>query len=51
VIISEDKLDDTYNLEMLIEHMISSHADYEMDGVHKIISWGVDLKTNDLQIN
>jgi hypothetical protein len=50
-ITSEDKLDDTYNLEMLIEHMISSHADYEMDGVHKIISWGVDLKTNDLQIN
>jgi hypothetical protein len=27
-ITSEDKLDDTYNLEMLIEHMRSSHGDY-----------------------
>jgi hypothetical protein len=44
VIISDDKLDDTYNLEMLIEHMRSSHDDYEMDGA-------VYLKTNDLKIN
>jgi hypothetical protein len=51
VIISEDKLDVTYNLEMLIEHMRSSHADYEMDGVHKIISWGVDPTTNYMNIN
>jgi hypothetical protein len=27
-ITSEDKLDDTYNLEMLIEHMRSSHGEY-----------------------
>jgi hypothetical protein len=27
-ITSEDKLDDTYNLEMLIEHMRASHGDY-----------------------
>jgi hypothetical protein len=29
----EDKLDDTYNLEMLIERMISYHDDYEMDDI------------------
>jgi hypothetical protein len=28
-ITSEDKSDDTYNLEMLTEHMISSYGDYE----------------------
>jgi hypothetical protein len=39
VITSEDKLDDTYNLEMLIDYMISSHGDYEMSDVFKIISW------------
>jgi hypothetical protein len=50
-ITSEDKLDGTYNLEMLIEHMRSSHADYEMDDVYKIISWRVDPKKNDLKIN
>jgi hypothetical protein len=50
-ITSEDKLDDTYNLEMLIEHMRSSHGDYEMGDVFKIISWGVNPATNDLQIN
>jgi hypothetical protein len=50
-ITSEDKLYDTYNLEMLIEHMRSSHVDYEMGDVFKIISWGVNLATNDLQIN
>jgi hypothetical protein len=47
----EDKLDDTYNLEMLIEHMRSSHGDYEMGDVFKIICWGVNPATNDLQIN
>jgi hypothetical protein len=36
---------------MLIEHMRSSHADYEMDDVYKIISWGVDPTTNNLKIN
>jgi hypothetical protein len=41
----------TYNLEMLIEHMISSHGDHEMGDVFKIISWGVNPATNDLQIN
>jgi hypothetical protein len=50
-ITSEDKLDDTYNLEMLIEHMRSSHSDYEMGDVFKIISWGVDPISGDLQIN
>jgi hypothetical protein len=50
-ITSEDKLDDTYNLEMLIEHMRSSPGDYEMEYVFKIISWGVNPATNDLQIN
>jgi hypothetical protein len=44
-------LDDTYNVEMLIEHMLSSHADYEMDDVYKIISWEVDPVTNKLKIN
>jgi hypothetical protein len=38
-ITSEDKLDDTCNLDMLIEHMRSSHDYYEMDDVYKIISW------------
>jgi hypothetical protein len=47
----EDKLDDTYNLEMLVEHMRSSHGDYKMGDVFKIISWGVNPATNDLQIN
>jgi hypothetical protein len=50
-ITSEDKLDDIYNLEMLIEHMRSSHGDYEMGDVFKIISWGVNPATNELQIN
>jgi hypothetical protein len=50
-IIIEDKLDDTYNLEMLIEHTISSHADYEIDDVYNIISWGVDPTTNNLKVN
>jgi hypothetical protein len=50
-ITSEDKLDDTYNLEMLIEHMRSSHGDYEMGDVFRIISWGVDPISGDLQIN
>jgi hypothetical protein len=50
-ITSEDKLDDTYNLEMLIEHMRSSHGDYEMGDVFKIISWGIDPISGDLQIN
>jgi hypothetical protein len=50
-ITSEDKLDDTYNLEMLIEHMMSSHGDYEMGDVFKIVSWGVDPISGDLQIN
>jgi hypothetical protein len=36
---------------MLIEHMILSHGDYEMGDVFKIISWGVNPATNDLQIN
>jgi hypothetical protein len=44
-------LDDTYHLEMLIEHMRSSHGDYEIGGVFKIISWGVNPATNSLQIN
>jgi hypothetical protein len=51
VITSEDKLDDTYNLEILIDHMRSYNAGYEMDDVYKIISWGVDPPTNDLKIN
>jgi hypothetical protein len=50
-ITSEDKLDDTYNLEMLIEHMRSSYGDYEMGDVFRIISWGVDPISGDLQIN
>jgi hypothetical protein len=50
-ITSEDKLDDTYNLEMLIEHMISFHGDYEMGDFFKIINWGVNPATNDLKIN
>jgi hypothetical protein len=44
-------LDDTYNIEMLIEHMQSYHADYEMDDVYKIIRWGVDHITDELKIN
>jgi hypothetical protein len=50
-ITSEDKLDDTYTFEMLIEHMRSSHADYEMDDVYKLISWGMYPMTNELKIN
>jgi hypothetical protein len=50
-ITSKDKLDDTYNLEMLIEHMISSHGDYGMGDVFKIICWGVEPITGDLQTN
>jgi hypothetical protein len=50
-ITSEDKLDDTYNLEMLIVTMISSHGDYEMGDVLKIISWGVEPISGYLQIN
>jgi hypothetical protein len=50
-ITSKDKLDDTYTLEMLIEHMRSSHGDYEMGDVFKIISWGIDPISGDLQIN
>jgi hypothetical protein len=50
-ITSEDKLDDTYNLEILIEHMRSSHGECEMGDVFKIISWGVNPATDDLQIN
>jgi hypothetical protein len=50
-ITSEDKLDDTYTLKMLIEHMRSYHAGYEMDDVYKIISWGVYPITDELKIN
>jgi hypothetical protein len=51
-ITSEDELDDTYNLEMLIEHMRSYHADYVMEDVYKVvISWGIDPVTGDLNIN
>jgi hypothetical protein len=50
-ITSEDKLDDTYNLEMLVEHMRSSHGDYEMGDVFKIINWGIEPISGDLQIN
>jgi hypothetical protein len=50
-ITSKDKLDDTYNLEILIEHIRSSRGDYEMGDVFKIISWGVKPATNDLQSN
>jgi hypothetical protein len=50
-ITSENKLDITYNLEMLIEHTRSSHADYEMDDVYKIISGGVDPVADELKIN
>jgi hypothetical protein len=51
VITSKDKLDATYNLEMLIENMISSHGDYRMGDVFKIISWGVEPISGDLQIH
>jgi hypothetical protein len=50
-ITSEDKLDDIYNLEMLIEHMTSPHGDYEMGEVFKIINWGVGPISGDLRIN
>jgi hypothetical protein len=50
-ITKEDKLDNIYNLEMPIEHMRSYHADYMMDNVYKIISWGVDPTTDELNIN
>jgi hypothetical protein len=50
-ITSEDKLDNPYNLEMLIEHMISSHGNYEMGDVFKIINWGIAPISEDLQIN
>jgi hypothetical protein len=36
---------------MLIEHMRSSHGDYEMGDVFKIINWGVNPANYDLQIN
>jgi hypothetical protein len=51
VITSEDKLDDNYNLEMLFDNIRSSHDDYEMDDVYKVISWGIDPATGDLKIN
>jgi hypothetical protein len=35
---------------MLIEHMGSSRAEYEMDDVFNIISWGIDPVTRDLKI-
>jgi hypothetical protein len=50
-ITSKDKLDDTYNLEMFIEHTRSFHGDYELGDVFKIINWGVDPISGDLQIN
>jgi hypothetical protein len=50
-ITGEDTLNDTYNLEMLIEHMRSSHGDYEMGDVFSIINWGVEPISGELQIN
>jgi hypothetical protein len=44
-------LDGAYNLEMLIEHTRSYHADYEMDDGYKVISWGIDPATGDLKNN
>jgi hypothetical protein len=51
VIASEDKLDETCSLEMLIEHIRSSHGNYEMGDVFKIINWGIEPISGDLQIN
>jgi hypothetical protein len=36
---------------MLIEHKRSSHGDYGMGDFFKIISWGVESTSGDLQIN